>query len=134
MCHSSEGESQGRIGGAGRPFLCAPYVTGEGGCPRPVKGVERCPLAAIGETCQLERHSFRDRKTGPRFALQILHCATHGRYFTVYPPGHVPYGRQAVAPVNERGQIAAPEQEAAWWRSTLFRGGVGCVDRQVLAT
>ena len=133
MCHTDDGESQGARGGGDRPFLCAPYVAGESGCPRPVKGIERCPLAAVGETCKLEKHSFRARKTGPPFALRILHCATHGRYFTVYPPGHVPYGRVAVAPVDERGQIAAPDPEAACWRSTLFRGGVGCGDRQTLA-
>ncbi len=125
MCHSGEGESQGGDC-RDRPFLCAPYVTGGGGHPRPVEGIERCPLAAVGETCKLEKHSFRDRKTGPRFALRILYCATHGQHFTVYPPGHVPYGRQAVAPVDERGQIATPGQEAACWQATLFCRGSGC--------
>ena len=132
MCHTSDGESQGGRG-RDRPFLCMPYVAGEGGCPRPVKGIERCPWAVLGETCKLERHSFRERKTGPRFALRILYCATHRRYFTVYPPGHVPYGRVAVAPVDERGQIAAPEQEAACWQATLFRCRVGCGHRRALA-
>lgn len=131
MCHTSDGESEGGRG-RDRPFLCAPYVAVEGECPRPVEGIERCPLAAVGETCKLERHSFRNRKTGPRFALRVLNCATHGCYFTVYPPGHVPYGRQAVAPVDERGQ-AAPEQEAACWQATLFRCGVGCSARRALA-
>ena len=132
MCHRIEGESQaGR--GRDRPFLCAPYVTGDKGRLRPVVGIERCPLAAVGETCKLVRHSFRARKTGPQFALRILHCATHGRHFTVYPPGHVPYGREAVAPVDERGQIVAPEQEAACWQATSFRRGVGCGDRRALA-
>ncbi len=132
MCHTCDGESQ-EASGRDRPFLCAPYVVGEGGCPRPVKGIERCPLAAAGETCKLARHSFRDRKTGPRFALRILYCATHGRHFTVYPPGHVPYGREAVAPVDEGGRIATPEQEAACWQATLFRRGTGCGSRRALA-
>ncbi len=98
-----------------------------------MEGIERCPLAAVGEICKLERHSFRARKTGPRFALRILYCATHGHHFTVYPPGHVPYSRQAVAPVDERGQVAAPEQEAACWQATLFCRGVGCGDWRALA-
>ncbi len=110
-----------------------PYVTGEGERLRPVEGIERCPLAAVGGICKLERHSFRDRKTGPRFALRILYCATHGRHFTVYPPGHVPYGREAVAPVDERGRFAAPEQEAAYWQETLFRRGAGCGGGRALA-
>jgi len=98
-----------------------------------VEGIERCPRSAVGELCRLVRHSFRDRKTGPRFALRILFCATHGCHFTVYPPGHVPYGREAMAPVDERGQIAAPNQEAALWRTTLFCRSVGCDLRRALA-
>ncbi len=121
MCHSIEGENHGD-----RPFLCAPYVTEGGGRPRPVEGLERCPLASAGEACELTRHSFRDRKTGPEFALRIFYCATHRRHFTVYPPGHVPYGRQAVAPVDERGRVVAPGQEAACWQGTLFCRSGGC--------
>ena len=132
MCHSGEGKSQS-VEGRDWPFLCAPYVTGEEGRPRPVEGIGRCPLAAVGETCKLTRHSFRDRKTGPRFALRILHCATHRRHFTVYPSGHVPYGREAVAPVDERGQIVVPEEEAACWQATIFCRSAGCGDRRALA-
>ncbi len=98
-----------------------------------MEGLERCPLAAVGETCELREHCFRDRKTGPRFALRIFHCVTHRRYFTVYPPGHVPYGRQAMAPVDERGRVAAPDQEAACWQATLFRCGAGCGGGRALA-
>ncbi len=119
MCHSKEGKSQ-RKGGLDRPFLCAPYVTGAGGRLRPVEGIERCPLAPGDQVCELEQHSFRSRKTGPRFPLRIMHCVRHKVYFTVYPPGHVPYSRQAVAPVDERGRVATPEHEAACWRATLF--------------
>ena len=134
MCHTSEGQRQGASRVIeNRPFLCAPYVTGQEGRPRPVEGIDRCPLAPVGETCRLRKHDFRDRKTGPRFALRILYCSTHKVYFTVYPPGHVPYGRQAVAPVDERGRVAAPEQEAAPWRATLFCRGAGCCGRQALA-
>ncbi len=97
------------------------------------EGIDRCPLAPVGETCRLRKHDFRDRKTGPRFGLRILYCSTHQRYFTVYPPGHVPYGRQAVAPIDERGRVAAPEQEAAPWQATLFCCGAGCCCGQALA-
>lgn len=106
---------------------------GKGGDLRPVEGIERCPLATVGEACDLAKHHLRDRKTGPGFALRVLYCATHGRHFTVYPPGYVPYGRQAMAPVDERGLVAAPTQEAACWQATLFRRGVGCGLRRALA-
>ena len=49
------------------------------------------------------KHSFRNRKTGPEIALRILCCKVHGRHFTVYPTGHVPHGRQSIAPVDLRG-------------------------------
>jgi len=33
------------------------------------------------------------------FPLAVMRCLTHGHRFTLYPPGHVPYGRVRVAPV-----------------------------------
>ncbi len=134
MCHRSEQQSQESSRGVkDRPFLCAPYVTEQEGRLRPVEGIDRCPLATVGETCGLRKHDFRDRKTGPEFALRILYCRRHRHYFTVYPPGHVPYGRQAIAPLDEQGRVVAPGQEAARWRSTLFRRGAGCCGWRALA-
>ena len=52
-----------------------------------------------GQPCRLSLHHERPRKTGPCFALSVLRCRAHGIAFTVYPPGHVPYGRVALAPV-----------------------------------
>lgn len=40
---------------------------------------------------------YRERKTGPCFPLAIMRCRTHTKYFTLYPFGHVPYGREAIA-------------------------------------
>jgi hypothetical protein len=105
--------------------VSAPYVEGQAGRLRPVAVLDRCPVAGVGERCQLRKHGFRSRKTGPGFGLQRLHCELHGVYFTVYPPGYVPYARQAVAPVDERGQVVAPAEGAAAWRPTLFRRGAG---------
>ena len=39
-----------------------------------------------------------------------MRCSTHKLGFTVYPPGHVPYGRQRIAPVALDG---SPTQERA---------------------
>jgi len=49
-------------------------------------------------------HSHRQRKTGPEIALVVARCHVHELHFTVYPPGHVPYGRAAVAPVDLAGR------------------------------
>ncbi len=55
-------------------------------------------------------------------------CSTHGHGFTVYPPGHVPYGRRLVAPVVGDGSLlrrAADETPASTrgelaWEQTEF--------------
>ena len=47
---------------------------------------------------------LRERKTGPCFPLTVLVCETHEVGFTLYPPGHVPYGRVAVLPVAPDGR------------------------------
>jgi len=55
-------------------------------------------------------HSHRLRKTGPEIALVVAVCHAHGHHFTVYPPGHVPYGRAAVAPVDLAGRPVGAAQ------------------------
>jgi hypothetical protein len=71
---------------------------------------------------------LRERKTGPCFPLTVLRCRTHALAFTLYPPGHVPHGRQAVAPVAPDGhEETLASDEAAGevaplirWQRTLF--------------
>lgn len=65
-------------------------------------------------------HEWRERSSGPEFPLMVAYCRTHDRYFTVYPPGHVPYGRVAIGPEPETG-----EGGLAAWRRTLFEAVVG---------
>lgn len=75
---------------------------------------------ARGEVCRLTVHHRRDRKTGPCFPLTVMWCREHRRGFTLYPPGHVPYGRLALAPVNFDDGPVCDEDGAAAWSSTLF--------------
>jgi len=49
----------------------------------------------------------------------VAYCQTHDRYYTVYPPGHVPYGRVAIGPKPDAG-----EGGLAAWRGTLFEAVV----------
>lgn len=69
--------------------------------------------------CRIGRKDTRDRCTGPCFPLWVLHCKVHGPHFTVYPPGHFPWGHEAVVqtpvdggaqhvPITE-GQDTVPE-------------------------
>lgn len=86
------------------PFLCAPYSACENGRHEPSRYINRCPMAKGGERCQVVKHSFRRRKTGPEIELRILHCKQQQRYFTVYPTGYVPFGRCSLAQVDFRGE------------------------------
>lgn len=53
--------------------------------------------------CIIRAHHWRDRKTGPCFPLLVVRCKTHKGAFTLYPPGHRPYGRKAVVPLGPDG-------------------------------
>jgi hypothetical protein len=80
------------------------------------------------EACILVVHHVRERKTGPRIPVTVLQCRTHGRAFTLYPLGHLPYGRLAVAPVGVDGELlratdGEPQVDGKRppaWSSTLF--------------
>lgn len=56
-----------------------------------------------GRPCLIRPHHLRERKTGPCFPLSVVRCQTHGRGFTLYPHGHVPYGRRAIASMAPDG-------------------------------
>lgn len=82
---------------------------------------DHCPHGADGSRCQVQRHSFRNRKAGPGFRLVIIFCTQHCRYFTLYPLGLVPYSRSRIAPVGEDGRILPQADPATLdWNGTLF--------------
>ena len=122
MSHEAAEKGQACGTWAVRRFLCAPYAADEGGVWHPVGAIPQCPWAEAHEPCQILRHDFRERKTGPEFPIQVLRCRTHTRYFTVYPAGHVPYGRVRMAPVDPGGHAleVVEGEAAASWRGTLF--------------
>ncbi len=93
-------------------------VDGEGQVRVALPG--RCPLGADGSQCRVGVHDHRARKTGPRIALVVARCRTHARSFTVYPPGHVPYGRVAVVPVDLGGREVRRESGGRGFADTLF--------------
>lgn len=71
--------------------------------------------------CRLGVHGRRERKTGPCFPLTVVRCRPHGRAFTLYPPGHVPYGRAQIAPVAPGGSLVVDDGGAPAWESTAFQ-------------
>lgn len=84
----------------------------------------RCPLGADGSPCRVGVHDYRARKTGPRVTLVVARCRAHGRAFTVYPPGHVPYGRVAVVPVDLAGREVRTESGERGVSDTLFEAAL----------
>lgn len=65
---------------------------------------QRCPAGEDGSRCDVRVHARRERKSGPEHALAVCRCHAHRASFTVYPPGHVPYGRVAMAAADSEGR------------------------------
>jgi hypothetical protein len=85
---------------ARRPFVVTPYVPGVGGALVPAIP-DVCPLGGEdGNSCKISTNHFRERTTGPCHPVAVVRCRPHGCAFTLYPPAHVPYGRQAIAPTE----------------------------------
>lgn len=111
MCRSS--------GFAACIFVSGAYVAAGEGSPPVAEKPVRCPTAGPGERCRIEVNHRRHRVTGPKHPLLVVSCLDHGHAFTVYPPGHVPYGRVAVAPVSREGGML-PDAEGEHWQGTVF--------------
>ena len=84
---------------------------------------EWCLGGSRGE-CRLRVDHYRERKTGPCFALAVAACRKHPGRFTLYPPGHVPYGRVAIAPVSASGEVIVASGDeggvATVWQGTVM--------------
>ena len=104
-------------------FATAPYEPDERGQLRAVLP-SRCPIAAPGEGgCRLVVRHRRRRVTGPCFPLDVVRCATHPDHaFTLYPAGHFPYGRTALARCSTSGPLLLdPETRAPLWDDTVLQ-------------
>lgn len=82
--------------------MVTPYLADTDGRMIPERP-RACPWAQAGAECRIVVERWRPRKTGPEHALLVMSCRDHRRAFTLYPCGHVPFGRIAVAPVREDG-------------------------------
>jgi hypothetical protein len=77
-----------------RIFVITPYDTNNRG-RLSATVPDSCPVGYENrEPCQISINHHRDRQTGPCFPLAVVYCKIHDVYFTLYPPGHYPYGRQ----------------------------------------
>ena len=108
-------------------FVCSPYFPTEPGGGLICEIPDVCPFGIkLGEqhTCVVSFNYFRERKTGPCIPLVVVQCLTHHVSFTIYPPGHVPYGRDPLIDTALDGfQIdTEPENDllSAAFEGTLF--------------
>lgn len=89
---------------ARRPFVTTPHHVSEDGVTAEVP--TRGPCWSDGSPCRISVHHARDRTTGPTWGwVAVVRCRSHRKAFTVYPPGHVPYGRVPLV-------VLAPDGEA----------------------
>lgn len=73
-----------------------------------------------GQPCQIVNDHNRERKTGPCFPLRIIRCKTHKIGFTIYPPGHFPWGRRIIAPVESDNSKIKNSPEEHRFTGTYF--------------
>jgi len=107
------------------PFATTTYKADKDGVLRP-ELPSRCVFATGAQACSIFVDHYRLRKTGPCFPLAVVGCSAHpqGRY-TLYPPGHFPYGREPVAPYSPTGELLpAAETGRPLWQMTLFAAAV----------
>ena len=118
-----------------RPFICTPYIRGPDE-RLAAKMPDRCPARACGDgvtgVCDLRTDHHRERKTGPRHPLAVVHCRTHDAAFTLYPPGYAPYRRQSVLRLSHEGSPIVREKgrdaERADFDGTLFESALDARD------
>jgi len=110
------------------PVVVAPYKPDANGVLRPDLPLD-CPLRPDGgEACSMSVDHWRERKTGPRYPLMVPRCSVHGKAFTVYPPGHFPYGRRGLVRASPEGLEQADAHRD--WDETVFEGAVAAARKQ----
>ena len=103
------------------PFATTTYEADRDGVLR-AQLPSRCVFATGAQTCSIFVDHYRPRKTGPGHPVAVIGCLSHrrGRY-TLYPPGHVPYGRQPVVPYRPTGGLVIdPKTGRPPWETTVF--------------
>ena len=102
-------------------FATTAYRADEAGILRP-RLPSRCIYATGAQTCSIIVDHYRPRKTGPRFPLAVVGCSAHPqRRYTLYPPGHVPYGRVPIAPYSPSWELLVDDAtRKPPWETTLF--------------
>lgn len=114
-----------------KTFIVSAYFPDQDGKLRPAIP-DVCPYHFLNNNmCQLNHDHFRDRKTGPCFPLAVIRCQTHKKGFTIYPWGHVPYGRKQIAPVTPDGSLIINGKGEHRFEGTYFDAALDAATKHV---
>jgi hypothetical protein len=91
-----------------KTFVIAKYISDSSGKIR-AKKPESCPNARIPGTCHISIFAYRSRVYSHGYKLNVFYCKNHGRHFTAYPPGFVPYSRRPLLNLAPDGQGILPQ-------------------------
>jgi len=111
-------------------FVVTPYRAGPDGTLEPELPTEGVCAGQDHRPCKLNIDHRRKRSTGPCFPLTVMRCRPHRRGFTLYPPGHVPYGRIGVAAVAPDGSPIHGQNGAERYRGTLFEASLDASEQK----
>ena len=110
-------------------FVTTAYEPNESGVLRAVLPA-RCVFVSAAEPCLLYVDHYRGRKTGPRFPVAVAGCSVHrlGR-FTLYPPGHFPYGRAPAVACSVSGPPFCDRATGQpVWEASVFAAAVDAAE------
>jgi hypothetical protein len=133
LCHIFGSSSQSKSVKDGCRFICAAYVDVGDERLEAVGDFSQCPCAEDDNPCPIKKHSYRTRKMGPRIPVRVFYCHTHQRYFTVYPMGHIPYGRKSLVPLDPSGWPRDGKESsiAHQWKKTCFVAALEAAEGQL---
>ena len=113
--------SEGATEAHALPYATTNYEADQDGTLRAVLP-SRCVYATGEQTCAIFVDHYRKRKSGPCYPVAVVGCGVHGRLrYTLYPPGHYPYGRVAVVRYSAGGELLLDADSGQpQWQGTLF--------------
>lgn len=123
-----------------RIFVVTPYFTNkEGKLTAEIPDI--CPKNLDdGESCKISLNHHRKRKTGPCFPIAVVACDSHHLNFTLYPPGHVPYGREPLVGniavdgkmvINKQADEHTTDDNRTCFQGSLFDAALDAGDSKV---
>ena len=124
--------SEGTTEAHALPLATTNYQADQDGTLRAVLP-SRCVYATGEQTCAIFVDHYRERKSGPCYAIAVVGCRVHGgRRYTLYPPGHYPYGRVAATPCSASGELLLDAAgRRPQWQATLFAAAQDAEQRKL---